>query len=171
MSKITLIAIVSLLALLVLIFYVNPFKSEERVNIRKFRGNAVNIDGNIVTLYGIFDGLAGTIPKKLLSEQNFSFRVDDETTFKMLIINLPSWEELTANGVTSGSYDLQGLPRTEGESSLEDLKKYLISDDENISAKRILVEADFPISIYKTKDSVASSVYYQIMIQPPPKRP
>lgn len=172
MSKTTLIivAIISLLVVAIVGFYANPFKGEQ-VDIRRFIGNIVSIEGDIITLQGFFDGPTGTIPEKLLSKRSFSFRVNGNTIFEKLVINLPSWENLTAGGATSGTYKLQDLQRIEGEGSLDDMKSHLILNDDGTSANNIHVEADFPVSVYNSKNPAASRIFYQVMARSSPVKP
>lgn len=144
-------------------FYLIPFKGE-LVDIRKFTGSVSNIEGNKITVRGVFDGPQGAIPEELSSVREFYFIVDEKTAFQKLVTQLPSWEELMATGATSGTYELKDRPRTEGKGSLDDLGSHLIFDD-NGATGNVLIEVDFPISIYGAENPVASSVFYQVMLQ------
>lgn len=140
-------------------YFFTAFNKSE-IDIRKFTGEVVSVEGETVTLRGVYSGPAGTIPEDLLSVRTFRFRIDTSTGFKKLETSLPTWEELTADGATSGSYNLEDLPRVEGPSSLEELKG-------SLSKGATSVEADFSYSIHRSKDPVASHIFYHTIIEPP----
>lgn len=141
-------------------YYLFLYFTKPTVDVRKFMGNIVNIEDEVVNLHGVFVGLPETAPKGLLSERDFSFRIDGSTSFKKFETILPSWKELRATGATSGSYNLKDLPRTEGVGSLDDLRN-------SLSKGYISVQVDFPASIYGSRNPIASFVFYHILVTPP----
>lgn len=126
----------------------------------KFIGNVVAVEGDTITLHGVFSG-PGTVPEDLLSARDFSFRVDETTRFEKTEIRWPTWEEIAAQG-TSSSFDIQDLPRTEGEGNLDDFKNSF-----SLNPETIYVEVDFSSSIYNSENPTASSVFYQVSVIPP----
>ena len=157
LSIIVLLIVAGFLTFLIL----GKSKSDTTIDIRKFSGGIESVDGDIITMQGIYDGPIGTTPENLSINQSFSFKVDLETSFDRLEIILPTWESLTGTGSTSGTFYFRDLPQTEGEGSLEDIK-------ESLSKGSISAEVDFPSSIYNTKNPVASSIFYTILVQSPP---
>jgi hypothetical protein len=141
-------------------FYFYSLFSKPRVEIYKFVGSIVSIDGESVTLKGTFDGPRGTIPEELLSQRDFTFYVDDNTQFEKIDFFLPNWEDLTAGGETSGTYNLEDVNSTQGVGSLDDLNSSLLKGG-------ITVEASFADSIHGSQDSVASRIFYRVFVEPP----
>ena len=63
-------------------------------------------------------------------------------------------------------YNIEDLPQIESVGSMNDLKGlYSLSLDGNFAGD-IMVEADFPSSIYEAENPVAASVFYRIFVTP-----
>lgn len=131
-------------------------------DIRKFSGNVVVVEGNMITLHGMFSG-SSTIPENLKSERDFSFQAGEATQFKKADIRWPTWEELAKQG-TSGTFNIEDLPRTDVESSLDDFTKSALLKD----GRAVYAEVDFLTSIYNSKNPTASYVFYQLVGTPTP---
>ena len=143
-------------------YYVFPIRlNAPQVDIRKFSGNVVAVEDDKITLHGVFSGPAA-LPEDLASARDFSFKIDEATKFRKADIGWPTWEELATRG-TSGSFNIQDLPRTEGDGSLDGLKNLFL-----LNAERVYVEADFLSPIHNSKDPIASSILYQLIGIPPP---
>ncbi|MDP3954077.1 MAG: hypothetical protein Q8Q06_01505 [bacterium] len=150
--------LITLVLLIVAVsYYFFIFSRKPQVDINKFSGYVVSIKNTEITLHGAFSG-PGIIPEDLMFVQNFSFKTDKDTQFKKADIRWPTWEELATQG-TSGSFKIQDLPRTVGDGSFDDLTSLFSL---NASAS-IYMEVDFSSSIYKSKNPIASSVFYQLM--------
>lgn len=158
MSKIFIILGLTIL-LLVVGFYVFYYVSQKPdvYNISKFNGEIVSIEGNKVTLYGMFIA-SSTLPVNYKEKQEFSFLVDESTEYQKLEIIMPSYESLRATGKTSATYNLEDLPKNHVAGSLSDLEKY-------VSQKGIFVEASFSSSVYNKTNPKASMVYYQSIVE------
>lgn len=167
MSK-RILAHVGLVVLLLLfavatVYYVFSFRlGEPQVDIRKFNGSVLAVEGDTITIRGVFSGSV-IIPEKFVSERDFSFRVSGDTEFRKADIRWPTWEELARQG-TSGTFKIQDLPRTEVEGSLADLADLFSL----IASRSVYMEAGFSSSIHNSKNPMASSVFYQLMGIPPP---
>jgi len=168
MSKIVLVIASIALSLLIIAvgFYVIPFKGD-KIDIRKFSGNIIGIDGETITLKGVFLESLGTIPENLSSQRDFSFRVNSTTRFEKLETILPTYEEIVTAGGRM-TYNLEDRPQIKGEGSLDDLKNSFSLTENGASAVNISVEVDFSSSIYKSKNPVASFVFYHILVRPRP---
>ena len=141
-------------------YYLFLYFTKSTVDVHKFMGNITSINDEVINLRGVFVDLPETAPKDLLSERDFSFRVDGSTIFKKLETRLPSIAELTANGATSGSYNLEDLPQIESVGSFDDLQNSL--DKGGISIK-----VDFQTSIRGFRNPIASFVFYNILVSSP----
>lgn len=151
-----------ILVVLVVGYYVFTVINAPQFDIRKFKGNVVNINDDIVLINGNFS-TSEAIPEALKTERDFSFRTDSTTKFDKLEIIWPAWETLGAKGATSGVVNLGDLPQEKGVGSLDDLKRVF-----SLNAGTVYVEANFANSIYKSKNPVAESVYYRIIVMPTP---
>lgn len=164
MSKMRLVIVSITISLLIIVvgFYILPFKSEE-FDIRKFNGDIVNVEGEIITLNGVFDGPIGIIPQDLLlSERNFSFRVDETTRFEELEIGWPTWEEVRAAPGGHLPFKVSDLPQSRKERTLNDFNNTHL-----LNPGTVYVEADFMASIHNSKKPVASFIFYRTMNMPP----
>lgn len=142
-------------------FYIIPFNGE-KFDIRKFNGDVVSVEGETVTLNGVFDGPSGTIPQDLLSdERDFSFQVDGATKFEEIKIGWPSWEQVAAAPGGHFKFNVSELSSNRVAGSLENLKNLSLSNPGTV-----YVEADFQASIYGSKNSVASFILYKLMTMP-----
>jgi hypothetical protein len=148
------------LAIIVSVFYFYNSLSRPRVEIHKFIGSIISIDNEMITLNGTFNGPQGTIPEKLLNRRDFTFYVDNTTQFEKIDFFLPYWEDLTAGGETSGTYNLEDIDSVQGAGSLDDL-------NESLSEGSITIEASFIDSIYKLQNPIASRVFYRVLVEPP----
>lgn len=158
------ILFLSFLAIVAVSYYVFNINSKdvsEQPYINKFSGQVVGVEGELIKLHGVY---VSTIPfdkdSDLGSERYFSFQINETTTFKKLEIRHPTWEKLRAIAKVGGTYNIEDLPRNEGVGSFDDLKKSFSSN------QNITIEADFSISIIDSEDTVASSVFYTVMIAP-----
>jgi hypothetical protein len=156
-----------ILIILVLVagYFLVSYFTKSQTEIYKFSGEIVSVEGNSVTLYGVFVGPIGTIPERLSTPRNFSFLVDETTTFNKRETFMPSWESINAAGTVTetgaiiGRYSSKDLVNLEGEGSLEDLVA-------SIQRGAISVEVDFETSIHNSDDEVASHVSYHILVSP-----
>ncbi|OGN03192.1 MAG: hypothetical protein A2655_03785 [Candidatus Yanofskybacteria bacterium RIFCSPHIGHO2_01_FULL_43_42] len=164
MSKKTsvIVSIIVLLLIVAMGFYAIPFKGE-RVDIRKFAGSVTGIEGEVITLRGIFTGLPGTIPEEISSERDFSFRTDETTRFEKVDIGWPTWEEVAAAPNGYLEFSVEDLVQTQGEGTLDDLKNLFLSNP-----GAVYVEADFRASIHNSKNPVASAILYKLINMPSP---
>ncbi len=127
------------------------------IEIRKFIGSPLRIEGDAITLKGVYE-LQGVAPQDLLESREFTFRVGEGTSYKKIGLQLPSWKELAARGAT-GTLSLADLPRNDATGSLDDLRSM-------IGAGGVSVEAAFPATIYRSSNPVASVVTYRIITPP-----
>lgn len=160
--RLVIISITLSLLIIAVGFYILPFRGEE-FDIRKFNGDVVSVEGETVTLNGVFDGPAGTIPQDLLlNERDFSFKIDDSTQFTKADIGWPSWDKVDAAG-GSLVFNIASLSYTEGPGSLGDLRSL-----GEFNPGVVYVEAEFQSSIYRATTPVASRVLYKLMSMPAP---
>jgi len=144
-------------------YFLFSYFNKSQTEIYKFSGEIVSIEGNSITLYGVFVGPIETIPERLSEPRNFSFEVGESTTFKKLETFMPSWESINAAGTVTesgaiiGSYSSNDLVNLEGEGSLEDLVA-------SIERGAISVEVEFDSSIHNSSSEVASHVSYHILV-------
>jgi len=166
------LAIVVVISLLVVVagYYYNTSLNEVEFDIRKFTGTIVALENEVITLHGVFDGSDGTIPNELSIDTQFSFKVDKNTIFDKLETKFPTAEELakTYGKSTVYRYNIEDLPRVESVGSLQDLQELFSSNTSGAIAGNIIVEVDFSSSIYKSKNPVASRVFYHILMMPKP---
>lgn len=148
------IAIIIVLASGYYVFYLKGNTSS--VDLRRFEGQIVSIDGDKITLKGMFVS-SSTIPLDLQGERSLVFLVDKTTQFKKTGIMLPTYESLRATGETTRSYKINDLPKSETAGSLEDIKLFLGHDG-------TVVQVDFPYSIHNKRNPKASLVFYQSLI-------
>ncbi len=141
------------------IFYVRTGTPE--FDIRKFKGNIISIEGDIITLKGVFDGSVGTIPQDLLLERNFSFKVDDTTRFEELVIGWPTWDEVRSAGGTL-KFSVEDLPQNRETKSWDSFKNTV-----SLNPGAVYVEVDFTTSIFNSKNPTALLVFYRTMNMPP----
>ena len=128
-------------------------------DIRKFSGNIKSVEGETITLNGTYN-TNETVPEELLAKRDFAFKVNRSTKFEKAETRFPSWEELKTAGKVSGNIARYNLEPSVGlAGSLTDLKN-------SISKGDILVEANFPVSIYRVQNPTASFIFYYILIRP-----
>lgn len=144
-------------------YFVFSYFNKSQTEIYKFSGEIVNIEGNTVTLFGVFIGPIGAVPEKLSEPRTFSFLVNEATTFNKRETFMPSWDSINAAGTVTetgaiiGSYSSKDLVNLEGEGSLEDLAA-------SVQRGAMSVEVDFDSSIHNSKSEVASHVYYHVLV-------
>ena len=131
-------------------------------DIRELKGSVININASTILINGSFS-TSEAIPEALKTDRDFAFLTDGNTKFDKLEIIWPSWEKLGAGGATSGVVDLGDLPQDKGAGSLDDLKRVF-----SLNAGTVYVEANFTNSIYRSKNPIAESVYYRIIVMPTP---
>ena len=157
--------LVLIILVLVVGYLAFSYFSKSQTEIYKFSGNIVSIEGDRVTLSGVFAGPIGTIPENLSAPRNLSFSVGEATTFRKLETFMPSWESINASGTVTetgaiiGSYSSEDLVTLEGEGSLEDLQA-------SIERGAISVEVEFETSIHNSNREVAKHVSYHILVSP-----
>ncbi|OGN07899.1 MAG: hypothetical protein A2750_00385 [Candidatus Yanofskybacteria bacterium RIFCSPHIGHO2_01_FULL_45_42] len=141
-------------------FYILPGKSQ--FDIRKFGGNVVSIEDDLVTLNGVFiPAPAGSLD--LSAKRNFTFRVDEETRLSKIEIKWPTWEEVAAAPEGRLKFSVEDLPSEQKEGDIEDLKNWFLSNPNILYA-----EANFEKSIYKSENPVAVEVVYKLRAIPAP---
>lgn len=168
------VVLISALIIVATGYYFYILTKESEVDIRKFTGNIVSIENKGVTLRGVYEGLDPDAPEELQLVRNFSFRVNKDTVLKKRETRFLSVDELESAGKGSNGvykYDFEDLPRFDSLGSLDDLNTWFLSDFIGVSPGNIIVEASFFSSIYKAKTPTASSVFYNILIMPPPSAP
>jgi regulator of protease activity HflC (stomatin/prohibitin superfamily) len=158
MDKKEILILIAILVLLAGFFVFYKSSNPESADIRKFTGTIVSVEEQTVTLHGVF--LADIIPEDFREPRDFSFQIDANTVFTKKEIYW-DWEEIKKENKNSGSdiVDLKDLPMMESEGSLNDIQSIPSSDLNNIR-----VEVDFPYSVSDREDSVASSVFYEIIV-------
>ena len=143
--------------------------SSKTYDIRGVSGIVTSIEGDSITIKGFYKS-DSLLPKRLSREQNITFKVDSNTTFKKTVYQMPSKEELIASGKISvsgdennysyiGSYRLTDDDKTEETGSASDIA-------EKISDGGMTMQAVFPVSIHKSDSRVASEVSYTIILSP-----
>lgn len=152
-------AVLGVLLIAVVAYYSFTFLTAPQIDIRKFTGNVISVEGETIKLHGVFYGPSGTIPATLSAERDFSFRVDDATVFRKTTIQLPTPKEIPAKG---GKFNVQDLHQEKGAGSLADLAN-------SLSGWAAYVEADFPASILNSQNPIASYVFYRVLTIPTPQ--
>lgn len=154
---------------LVLVLVVGYFTyqrfSGPKYDIRKISGSVIGVEGNAVTVKGVYD-FEGTLPEKLSGERDIILRVDSSTVFKSVKIFMPTKEELIASGKAKveadgryfAKYSPDELPRTEAAGSLEDIT--------NLLKEGVRVKVEFLESIYNSRNPTASGVFYTVLVSP-----
>ena len=134
------------------------FSKEIPVGATEFRGRLVKVDGNKITLNGSF--FASASPRALVGQvKDFSFIVNESTTWKKLEMALPSYSSLRESGTTTRTFEIKDLPRKDGVGSIDDLGS-------SMSKGAVIVKIDFSFSVGSSKNPVATSVFYQIIVNP-----
>jgi hypothetical protein len=134
----------------------------EVIDIRKFSGQIVSMDGNLITVRGRY-AQGSNISVELSNPRVFHFFVDDKTIFEKDEISWPSWESLRATGATNGTVDISKLPHESGTVTLVDFQKSM-QDTENLN--NIMVEVSFGSTIYKVDKPLAQKLFYKKLIMP-----
>src|SRR3989344_4766478 len=82
-----------------------------------FTGQVTAIDGQNVTVHGVFDAVPG-LPEGLFVVRDLTFRIDEETLLQKEVVKWPTSEQMTAMG---GKFNIEDLPRQKDVGLVQDL--------------------------------------------------
>ena len=145
-------------------FYITRSQYE----IFKFVGDVVNIEGENITLHGVYDGEAQNLPRELSSDRDFSFKVNENTAFEKKKTRFLTGDELREKygEITIYRYNIEDLPHEIGPGSFDELKELAMLKAEGMLAGNLIVEINFSSSIHNVRNPIASLVFYHYLNMP-----
>jgi hypothetical protein len=159
MRRQQMIIIVAFLVLIAGFLVFSRIYQSASVDVRKFTGNVLGVEGQTIALHGVYAAF-GPLPPKLQEPRDFYMQADETTIFKKTEVRWPSWDVLTADGQTSGIIYLNDLPKIQSEGSLADIQALAASNPNSV-----IVEADFARPIPNAKNPTAATISYEIIVE------